>query len=189
MFEPNLISFLQNAFFLSFFLVWTFLLNHFRSRGLLWHLLSLCDTHTHTPHTHIRFWLLWARVRTHRRDLYMSAMIPTGFEPIIPASERQQTCDLEGTDTGIGSTLRLEIFTPYLHCAMYINEIFPGKGVIIYSNTQYIYSKYIWSKIWTLYSSQYARMGTVSDKVWEHITRRFGYNIFSLLSYSLFIFL
>ena len=52
-FEPNSSSFLQNSLFLSFSLVWPLLLNNFRSRGLLFHLLGLCHTHTHTHiHTH-----------------------------------------------------------------------------------------------------------------------------------------
>jgi hypothetical protein len=65
-------------------------------------------THTHT-HTVAKTSLVEGSVR--RRDLYLTShnthrvqtsMLPAGFEPAIPASERPQTHVLDCAATGIG---------------------------------------------------------------------------------------
>ena len=96
------------AFFISlFFLVWPLLTTQSRCRGLLLHLTTLNDTHTHT-HTLGRVPLdEWS---ARRRDLYLTtyntrkrqkSMPAAGFEPAIPASERPQTHALDHAATRI----------------------------------------------------------------------------------------
>ena len=78
---------------LTFFLSWSdpFQHNHFRCRGLLFHLITLSNTHTHT---FVRTSLDKGSAR--RIDLYLTthtihkrqiSMSPAEFEPAIPASE------------------------------------------------------------------------------------------------------
>jgi len=85
--------------------------NHFRCRGLLLHLITLKDTHTH-KHTQ-SVGLLWTRDRsvaetstwqhtTFKKDKHP---YPAGFEPEVPTSERPETHDLDGAATGIGLTV------------------------------------------------------------------------------------
>jgi hypothetical protein len=89
---------------LSFFLSLSCSTRSCRCRGLLLHLLTLKDTHTHslgrTPPD---------EGSARPRDLYLTthnsqetAMPPAGFESAIPASERPQTHALDRAATGIG---------------------------------------------------------------------------------------
>jgi len=81
------------------FLVWPLLPSHCRCRQLLLHLITLSDTHTHTQsRTPLDEW------SARRRDLCLTtrnihqrqtSMLPTGFEPALPASERPQTRALD----------------------------------------------------------------------------------------------
>jgi len=79
-------------------------------RWLLLHVITLHDTHTHT-HTHTisrnptdgrsgRGSHLY--LTTHNNHKRHTSMLPAGFEPAIPTSERLQTHVLERAATGIG---------------------------------------------------------------------------------------
>ena len=85
-----------------FFFVWPLSPIYFRYRGLLMHLITLSDTHS--------VQLPWARDRpvadisasentTFTRDRHPRA--PAGFEPAIPANERQRTDALDLPEPGI----------------------------------------------------------------------------------------
>ena len=96
-----------NDSFLSFFLalfVWPLLPAHCRCRGLFLHFITLNDPHT-SCRTPLDKW------STRRRKLYMTthntykkqtAMLPAGFEPAIPGSDRLQIHALDRAATGSG---------------------------------------------------------------------------------------
>jgi hypothetical protein len=80
-------------------LVWSRLPTHCTCRGLLLHLITLCDTlrHIKLGRTPLDEWSAW------RRDLYLTTYdTPAGFEPAIPASEWPQIYALDRATTGIG---------------------------------------------------------------------------------------
>jgi hypothetical protein len=109
----KLLHLLLLSFFLSFFaspLIHT----HCRRRGLLLHLVTLNDTHTHTLG---RASLDWGSARS--GDLYLTThsihrrripMPQAGFETAVPSSERAHAYYLDRATTGIGE------FTALLHC-------------------------------------------------------------------------
>ena len=88
--------------FLLYFLFWLFLPNHCGCRGLLLHLITLNDTHTHIKPNSVG--LLWMRdgpvadlyLTTHNIHNRQTSIPPAGFEPTIPVGERPQTQPLTG---------------------------------------------------------------------------------------------
>jgi hypothetical protein len=86
------------SFFLSL-LVRPLLTTHCRCRGLLLHLITLSDTHTHIhsvghPWTRDRSATEVSTCTTYNINTRQTLMPPVGFEPAIPASERPQTYQL-----------------------------------------------------------------------------------------------
>jgi hypothetical protein len=101
-------SMLRYTYIACLVLVWPLLPTRCRCRGLLLHLITLNDTHTHSighPWT-------WGRPVTeistytpHNNHKRQTSMPPAGFEPEIPASERPQTYALNRAATVIGTVL------------------------------------------------------------------------------------
>jgi hypothetical protein len=93
---------------------------------------SLSRLHDHTQ-THTTLGRTPLDKRSARpRDLYLTThnthknqafMTPAGFEPIIPASERQQTDSLDGAATGIGMILLQLIIFLYVISSIVYNII------------------------------------------------------------------
>jgi hypothetical protein len=67
------------------------------------HLITPCDTHTYrTPMGEVSACRKDVCVRTHNSRKRQTSTPPAGFEPIMPASERQQIHALDRAATGIG---------------------------------------------------------------------------------------